>query len=541
MKRLANVWRHMRPNRDDACVVLGLRTKIGQVGNTCLDEHALLLRKRLGLAQPNGGLVDGQNLVSPLGHEDRVPPLALGETKHGPLRQALDRIAQKVVGLRPIGEPLLSVTIVPHVAGYAICSAMAGSNLVRRHGARSLLSELLEFEDLGSAIRRIAPAQFPALIKSIGLEDAGEIMAFATVEQLVAASDELLFEGPRPGEAERFNPATFLTWLEILSEAGDEVAALRLLEMGEEFATCAISSVLWVIDAASIERRVRASSELGDALDKALDSCPYEEIEGYLLVGKSEGGWEALLNTVLALDRLDRRSLTCLLDRCCDMQSEHLEDLGHFIDLLSDEESLSEDIEEEREARRAALGYVEPRAARAFLHGCAQTYATGRDPLTKRYFSNLGVAAPAKFERAALHAGDDTLASRATRSHTQFSTRSLQDCFAEVFAIWQQTCPPLASERLEELTYLTNVLIAGAEREGRAFALDEASRAVLATVAHGASLECSNPAASRIESLRLALEQTPADVLFRRAAYDLCKTGRCHASRSWLNDESELN
>lgn len=419
---------------------------------------------------------------------------------------------------------------------------MSNHPLVRRRDARSALSALLEVEDLGTHLQRIAPADFTRLVSSIGLEDVGEILALATTEQLVAAADELLFSRQTAGEAERFSPTNFLTWLEVLSEAGAEEAAQRLLSMGEEFAAFAMASVLWVVDDESLAHRLSRAEYLGDAFDKALDSCPYEQVDGYLLVAKSESGWEALLNLVLALDQLERDSLVRLLDRCADLQSEEVEDLERFTALLSRESALAEDVEAEREARRGQLGYVEPRAAKAFLRGCIQERAIERDPLTKRYFSRLAFNLPSVVRPGALPKGDAELASTSEQTVETDAPREVQisEHFARVFGTLQLVDSALASMRLEEMTYLVNVLVAGADNHGEQLGIAEASHAVLCTVAYGAQLEIDEHGLPFEQRLRGALENTSADVLFRRAAFTLVQSGLAPSDRPWLSDELSL-
>src|SRR5690606_38417850 len=87
--------------------------------------------------------------------------------------------------------------------------------------------------------------------------------------------------------------------------------------------------------------------------------------------------------------------------------------------VLSEGESLAEDVEAAREERRSKQGYVEPRAARAFLSlalkpPTSEQRPLGRDPLTRAYFRDVERARPAAMSgsaampdpapRAALHA-----------------------------------------------------------------------------------------------------------------------------------------
>src|SRR5690606_26877554 len=104
-----------------------------------------------------------------------------------------------------------------------------------------------------------------------------------------------------------------------------------------------------------------------EAADAALERALNEEIDGYLLVAREEQGWDAALSLVLALDRRDRSLLVRILDRCALLGSRYIDDLDALAELLSEAESLAEDVEAAREQRRAKLGYVEPRAATGFL------------------------------------------------------------------------------------------------------------------------------------------------------------------------------
>src|SRR5262245_53826873 len=87
--------------------------------------------------------------------------------------------------------------------------------------ARRLLARILDEPHLAAQIQALPSAAFAKLVDRIGLEDAGEIVAFATTEQLAHAFDEDLWQSDRPGEDERFDPARFLVWLEVMLEAGD--------------------------------------------------------------------------------------------------------------------------------------------------------------------------------------------------------------------------------------------------------------------------------------------------------------------------------
>lgn len=78
--------------------------------------------------------------------------------------------------------------------------AKRGPNGLTRR--RSLLNSLIELPDLGSAIQAPPAQTFAALVRKVGIEDAGELVAFATTPQLVQAFDEDLFVSDRASERE---------------------------------------------------------------------------------------------------------------------------------------------------------------------------------------------------------------------------------------------------------------------------------------------------------------------------------------------------
>lgn len=89
-------------------------------------------------------------------------------------------------------------------------------SLTPRLPSTALLARLIEDPDLPARIRELSSERFTALVHEVGVADAGELVALATTEQLVAAFDEDLFVNTRPGEREVFDRQRFVTWLEVL-------------------------------------------------------------------------------------------------------------------------------------------------------------------------------------------------------------------------------------------------------------------------------------------------------------------------------------
>lgn len=427
-------------------------------------------------------------------------------------------------------------------------------SLARTPTPTALLARLIDSPALAETVRALPPPAFAALIRQVGLEDGGELVALATTEQLVTAFDEDLFENTRPGEREVFDPTRFVTWLEILLEAGDSAAAARVAELSEDFVTQAIHSLVVVLDEEALRTRMEEQDDDAVLADKALDAALSEELDGYLMLSRTHDGWDAVLALILALDRDHRALLVRVLDRCAAMSSDLVEDLDALTTVLSEGESLREDVEAEREERRSRAGFVEPRAAKSFLTLAARGAPTDteRDPVTRAYFRELdrGAQRPSStpVETARLMgwlgamAEDDLGGASAGRSEPralQAASPPLIDAMREL----RELAPKVFAERMDELAYLANVLVAGATLGDRRFRPSEAAEAALSTVALGAELVAREGASSAKarrppeHDVVAVLRRQPADVLFRVASAALAKRA---GAAPFLRDRSEV-
>lgn len=419
---------------------------------------------------------------------------------------------------------------------------------------RGLIHRLLDTPQLVQELRALPGPKFAALVQHLGVEDAGELIALATTEQLVAAFDEDLFQAGRPGERETFAAERFVTWLEVLLEAGEQVAARRIAELSPDFVVQALSSLVLVLDHDALLARLSEGGRAAYYADKALESALCEELEGYLIIARQADGWDAVLALLLALDRDHRPLLERLLDRCAYLARGYLDDLEGLHEVLSAADSLAEDVEAEREERRTQQGYVEPRAARAFLALCQKPLPTGisattRDPLTAAYFrdrqmpgrppAQQGVNGPrsagnpqqAESNLAALLPGDEPSPAPPRAQLGDGATTATAPLVTALQRLHEED-PLCAGERMDELGYLANVLVAGAagghETAGRMRPLS-AAEAVLATVALGAELaaEAERAVGDRRRAsppeLLAVLRRVSADVLFRGACSALAQ------------------
>lgn len=409
---------------------------------------------------------------------------------------------------------------------------------------RSLLNRLIEMPELAGTIQALPPRTFSTLIRRVGVEDAGELIGLATSEQLVQAFDEDLFGSDRPGERETFDASRFVVWLEVLLEAGEEVAANRIATLDEDFVAHALSKIVFVLD----EEALRQSLEEGDEdaawhIDKALESALTEDLDGYILFARQHDGWDAVLSLILALDRDHRVLLVRLLDRLAAVSSSLLDDLDELWTVLTEAESLADDVEAAREERRGKQGYVEARAARGFLEWARgplgqEEMCGARDPLTRAYFRDLELtqsdcALPFGPSGQAVRALPESVRSSLEQMGGLDSSLSMGESPSSAMRLLMgalqklgETAPEVFGQRLSELAYLANVLVAGHERDGQRMTPRNAANAALSTVGFGAFLQARNNQRGRTttqDDLLEVVRKNSPDALFRVASSTLAR------------------
>lgn len=395
---------------------------------------------------------------------------------------------------------------------------------------RALLARILESSELLAEVQALPPPVLARVIDAVGLEDAGELVACATTEQLVRVFDEDLWRSERPGEDARFDGGRFALWLTVMLEAGDTFVAARLAEMPEELLTLALHSEVLVLPVESVGDAVRDAGDEGDYLEKAISDCLSEELDDYLVLSRHHDGWDAILAALLALDRDHHDLVVRLLERCAAMSADHVEDNGGLYDVLTSEEMLEGDVAAEREDRRAAEGHVAPPHAVAFLKLARTTDAAPsaeHDPTTRAWFRGLAArpaAPPALPPRSSLH---ELLVKAGVTDADAPPPRLGGAAGADAEPLLTQAMQRLAetnaasfTARSEELAYLANVLAAGCALGDRRLRPIEAVRAALATCNLGLllSLPEENAAAGDpVAAAATALVGWTAESLFRVA------------------------
>ena len=266
-----------------------------------------------------------------------------------------------------------------------------------------LLMRILERPDLLAAVRDLPAPVLGSLIDRVGLEDAGELVALASSEQLQAVFDEDLWHAAAPGEDERFRPERFALWLEILFEGGEGFLVDRLCALPRDLLTLAVHRLILVVDMDALSQRWLEPDE---ALERALDAPLFEEWEEFRLLARDPMHWDVVFSALLALDRDHHDVLRAILERCRALSSEYIEERGGLTEVLTSDAMLEGDVAGEREDRRAAEGFVAPADARSFLELARRGESLGtRDPVTRAYFRELAREQPARAPEGEARAG----------------------------------------------------------------------------------------------------------------------------------------
>jgi hypothetical protein len=410
----------------------------------------------------------------------------------------------------------------------------------RRLGGAELATTILDSPALVQAVRELEPAVLARLVDTIGLESAGDLVALATTPQLAAVFDEDLWSPAHDDPVERFDARRFGLWLEVMLEAGEAAVVSRLCELPADFVTLAIHGLVLVVDVDRLGVELDDAGEELDYVEKALDGSLCEEWEEFRLIARDASNWDAVVSALFALDREHHDVLRGILERCAAMSAEYIADNGGLYEVLTAAETLEADVSAEREERRAARGFVSPADARSFLELARREPASERDPITRAYFRELvrdvrpkprarTHAVSAELTRVLEAAGVVTAEPAGLRALTGNVSqgRDVLGVVAELRAALAQVAQEDASlhaERIEELLYVSNVLVAASRGRERQLRPPEAMDAAIATAAFGLDLALrTGSRGGRAEAAVQAMRATPVERLFAagfRAVHD---------------------
>lgn len=386
--------------------------------------------------------------------------------------------------------------------------------LVTSIPSNRLLNRILEEPQFIAVIQKLNGRALNKLIHHIGIEDCGEIIALATTGQLEQVFDEDLWRGAHPGDEETFDSRRFALWLEIMQEAGPDFVARTLVGMDEDFVTMALSRQTLVVDLD--ELTLRMLSKTGEQpfddrfLETALEDSLNCEFGKYLVISKSLDSWEAIVTAMASLDAHHHSYLMRVLERCCQLSFEYIEDNGGLYNVLTNSEQLSSDVAADREERREQAGFVPPAAALGFLNLARRAEmdelmeSGTMDAITTSYFRTIHEAWANENRPAPVTpGGTDTpptekmtqfiqllgeidaipapekmqLLEEATTGRQGRESRLIRDAMFEL----READGKLYSSRMHELNYLANILISGCGYHSRSLRQSEAAEIVLAT------------------------------------------------------------
>jgi hypothetical protein len=410
------------------------------------------------------------------------------------------------------------------------------SPLARRQASpQKLLARILDQPNLVAAVQALPARALGKLIDHIGLEDASEIVALATTEQVRRIFDDDLWRSKRPGKDETFDADRFALWLEVMLEAGEEFAAQKLAELPEDLVTLALAKNILVINIEELAIAASSHNSDDDGLtEKALESCLCEEIDEYRIISRNHDGWDAILSILLALDRDHHDFLGRVLEHCCHIAAETIEDNGGLYQVLTSDEMLEADVGADREERRAEEGFIAPSSAASFLALARTTEIADilankkRDPVTHAYFRSLRGPLRPEATRGGSDAAEAASLVEVLRDaevlplsgsmlllqgQTDSSTARDNGVFTHAMRELRAKSADLHDQRMQELAYLANVLATGCSIEGRSLRPLEAAHAAVAACNLGVErlLQDEPSRATAVD----VLEGENADKLFR--------------------------
>lgn len=420
------------------------------------------------------------------------------------------------------------------------------TNLLKLKQPHELLKHMLDNPELPAIIRSLDAGVLTRLIRHVGLEDSAEIVSLATMSQLERVFDEDLWSSSAPGQEEVFDAERFGLWLEIMLESGSVFAARRIMALDEALLTLALCRLVLVVDVDELALRMCDCHRLpeDDILDKVLESTLNQEFDSFLVLARNSSRWEAIRTILVELNELDYAMLNRLLERCCRISWEYIEDNGGLFDVLTADEMLESDMAAGRNARRESRGFVSASAAAGFLKLTRTTTlneiidSRTTDTAMRSFYKAAGArtaAAPIDREdiepsrkipsRHAeldvthflemLKAAEVLPASDLPRLSNTGKSEGHQPPLWHAMRLINRTHPSLYTERLVELADLSNILISGCSFQGRVFRPVEAAEAALSSCNLGGEHLLGDYAAPSGEAMADLLREQPFIKLFQ--------------------------
>jgi uncharacterized protein DUF6178 len=371
-------------------------------------------------------------------------------------------------------------------------------DLTRRSAEpQGLLERILSMPHLAQVVPRLQPELIHRVIERCGLEDSSELVALATPEQLERVFDLDLWRAARAGQDERFDAARFGVWLEVLVEAGTDVAARKLAEMDPAIVTAGFAQHLRVFDRATVSRYTTTDGlEVDDTVSRTDGlTC---EVGGYVAVARRTDSWEAIVAVLTSLAE-DHYYYFDRVMSGCRAASNSRPEIDGLHDLLDVGDQAMFDVAFDREQRREQSGFVAPAEARAFLEASRRlrlerNTMPSLDPIARAHLRTAtpiaATAAPPLDDSTteSLAAVVDVLMEagivtprqpRALLTRPDAQVSRLRHIEAQMQFVLERDSV-VSSQRNDELVFLANAIAAGCSVQARPLSPEEAWNAALA-------------------------------------------------------------
>ncbi len=378
-----------------------------------------------------------------------------------------------------------------------------------------VLARITADPQLALAVPLLPPEILHRAIAHFGLQDCGELLTLATPAQLTAVFDLDLWKADRAGSDEQFDASRFCEWLEVLVDAGPEIAADRVSKMDEALVVAGLSPQIRVFDPGVFEPVMEVSSA-DPVLNAGRERGVHAEIGGYLVVARKTDAWDVTVALLTALSEQHDGTFHRVM-RGCRKLSNSGREIDGLDDLLRDDAQAHFDLSLSREQRRDRLGYLPPDQARAFVDSARRVSLTAsappRDdvvfgayqraltvdessPQAAAESDGVQTAEPSADAAPSAAAVIDVLreggvladAPRALLPGTDDVTEPVTPALHDYLRRWAESDAAGWVARNQELGFLANALVAGSSLQARPFTPREATDAVAATCNLG--LDC---------------------------------------------------
>jgi hypothetical protein len=181
-----------------------------------------------------------------------------------------------------------------------------------------------------------------------------------------------------------------------------------------------------------------------------------------------------VLSVLLALEREHSELVARMLGRCAHLSSELIDEAGGLAAALSAEDTLGEDVHAGRDARRTDAGFVSASDAEAFLKGAQRDGAArGRDHVTQQYLRAAAQRPPEPVPPPVSQRLMKALGEASGPRFPRLSASTKPPRFVTALQALRRERPELFAQRMSEVAYLCNVLVAAKRTLRPADALSE--------------------------------------------------------------------